>query len=254
VGQGVEVILVDKRAGSEELIVGLEARGLTVEATTLDYGDVAFTGRGEGKKTLDIGIEFKKVGELIQSIRDGRFAGHQLPGLTGERKMYDHAWLLVEWGKEEVRGGNICFYQRRGWRVLMPLSEYQKHLLTYELLGGIHVQSTSNRRATLAWLVSLYRWWTDRPLDGHTSHLAVHQPAVFGELSPFRKAVTSWPGIGRKLSRGVETAFRRNDRPSLRAAVNAPAEKWAAITTRDDKGTERRLGLSAAEKLVEFFN
>ena len=87
------MILVDTRAGSNELIEPLLKAGLPVEEATLEFGDLAFLGRGEGGKKLTIGIEHKKMGDLVQSMTGGRLAGHQLPGMLG---MYDRCWLIAE--------------------------------------------------------------------------------------------------------------------------------------------------------------
>jgi ERCC4-type nuclease len=77
------MLLVDSRAGSRDLVKPL-AKVLgtdNVEETTLDFGDVAFTGRGPNNTPLDIGIEHKQVADIVACCRDGRFAGHQLPGM-----------------------------------------------------------------------------------------------------------------------------------------------------------------------------
>ncbi len=246
------MLLIDKRAGSKELVAPL-AKLLgadKVEETSLDFGDVAFSGRGLKDATLDIGIEFKTIGDIAQCCRDGRFAGHQLPGM---RKTYDHSWLMVEGTWRHDDAGYITTYQgpRRGWKALpgkMRASEFEKHILTFELCGGVHVRYTNNRADSLRAIVDLYRWWTDRSLDSHTSHLAIHTPAAIGATSDFRKAVMAWPGIGLKTSKAVERQFQgREGLGSIDVASSAGVNEWAELLT-----DGRRFGRPAAERLVKF--
>jgi ERCC4-type nuclease len=248
------MLLVDYRAGSKELIKPL-AKILgsdKVEEASLDFGDVAFTGRGAKNVLLDIGIEFKTLADIVQCCRDGRFAGHQLPGM---RKTYDHSWLMIEgtWRHDET-SGLITGYQGsfRGWRAIpgkMRASEFEKHLLTFELCGGVHVRYTNLRADSLRAIVELYRWWTDRTFDSHTSHLAIHQPVTLGVVSDFRKAVMAWPSIGLKVSKAVETYFtnQQTGKGSIVAASLADVDQWAEIET-----DGRRFGRASAQKLVKF--
>lgn len=248
------MIYVDYRSGSKELIAPLRRAFLDdkmVEETDLKFADLFFEGRGIGGKPVDIGIEFKKLGEMITSCRDGRFAGHQLPGLTGPKKHYDYAWLLVEGAWRADGAGMVAQFQgpRRGWRAVpgrMRASEYEKHLHTFSVCGGIHVLQSDVRDSTIRMLVNLYRWWTDCDLDKHTSHLAVHQPSMLVEVSGFRRAVMQWPGVGLEFSKAVEQHFKG----SIVDAANASAAEWAEIETGGK--SRRRLGHANAAKVVAF--
>jgi ERCC4-type nuclease len=239
------MLLVDDRAGSNDLVVPLQRLGLPAELSRLEYGDLAFVGRGEGKTTVDIGIEFKKLAELITSIRDGRFAGHQLPGMN---LTYTHYWLLIEGAWKSNTKGEIIVPHRHGWHPIqtgMTASAFNKHILTFELCGGCHVHFTNTRVDTHRFICSLYRWWTDVAMDAHTSHLAVHTPVGLIPLSPFRQAICSWPGIGRKTSKAIETHFGG----SITRAATATTDEWAGIVINSNG---RRLGHATAEKLQRF--
>ena len=91
---GRSVIFVDYRAGSHELVAPLKALGLPVEETTLDAGDVAFSGRGEKGKEVLVGIEYKRLSDLISSLRTERLQGHQLVAMS--EAGFDYSWLLIE--------------------------------------------------------------------------------------------------------------------------------------------------------------
>ena len=246
------VVLIDSRVGSKDLAEPLRKLGLEVEVTTLDFADVAFEGRGEHNAPVDIGIELKIVPDLISSLRSGRLSGHQLPGLTGPKSVYEYAWLLIEGQWRADRHGMLIKWKREdGWKKLhgsMRLGELQKTLLTLELQGGLHVHRSDRRVGTLRFITSLYHWFTDKALDQHRSHLAIHTPHSFIPISPFRQVVAQLPGVGIKTSRAVEQCFEG----SLTRAVNASVEEWAGVTTKDEKGRERRLGMKVAERIVKF--
>jgi ERCC4-type nuclease len=242
------MLLIDNRAGSKELVKPLTKilGENVVQSTTLDFGDVAFTGRGVKNAPLDIGIEFKQLGDIMQCCRDGRFSGHQLPGM---RKTYDYSWLLIEgmWRHDET-SGLITAYKgpHRGWATVpgkMRAAEFEKHLLTFELCGGVHVRYVNTRADSVRAIVELYRWWTDRALDSHTSHLAIHTPVTLGVISPFRQAVMAWPGVGLKFSKTLEKwAGRRVD-----VAATASVTQLSELET-----DGRRFGEANAAKLVKF--
>lgn len=244
------MIFVDDRVGSIDLVKPLQDSGLPVTQTRLHFADVAFTGKGPEHSTLEIGIELKKLNDLVGSLRSGRLSGHQLPGL---RQAYDRVWLLIEgiWRHDDQ--GFVTTYQgpQRGWRPVpgrMTANELEKQVLTLELCGGMHVRYTNSRRDTVRALSTLYRWWTDKPFESHSSHLAVHDVPMFMAINAFRAAVMKWPEIGLKASLAVDAHFKGN----IRRAACAPVDEWAAIQTVDQQGKLRRLGHPAAVKVVSF--
>jgi len=239
------MILVDRRVGSKELLTPLQASGYDAEITELEYADIAFVGRGPNGSSLDIGVELKNLNDLVQSLRSGRLAGHQLPGL---RATYEHAWLVVEGQWRTNDAGMVITYQgkQRGWVPLhgkMTASELEKQVLTLELCGGLHVRYTNSRRDSVRFMGTLYRWFTDVAADQHTSHLALHQQPTLVPISDFRQTVCRFPGVGLKASLAVEVTFES----SLRDAVNADMHAWANIVV-----GERRLGEKTAQRIVNF--
>jgi ERCC4-type nuclease len=247
----LDLIFVDRRIGSEDLLLPLQKRGLPATFTELKAGDIAFEGKGAENTTLDIGIELKRLdsGDLLQSLRSGRLAGEQLPKLLGASGAYSHAWLVVEGQWRTDDSGHVVVYQgpKRGWKPLrgrLTAAELTKSLLTLEVCGGLHVRYTNSRTDTLQFIDMLYRWFTDKAIDKHTSHLAVHDTATFMPTSDFRRTVMAFPGIGLRVSADVEKCFKG----SLIRAINAPASLWAEI------GSTKRLGIKTAEKIVRFLN
>jgi ERCC4-type nuclease len=245
------MILVDRRIGSKDLLKPLRAAGLEAELVELEFADVAFSGRGTKGSSVDIGVELKTLSDFVGSVRSGRLAGHQLPGL---RSHYEHAWLVVEGNWRTDDRGNIVTWQgqSRGWRPLkgnMLASEMEKHVLTFELCGGLHARYTNSRNDTVRFITNLYRWWTDQALDHHTSHIAVHDQPTLVPINEWRRAFCKLPGIGVKSSKAVADYFSN----SMRLATAAGIEEWANIEVHDEStGKTRRLGTSTAQRIDRF--
>ena len=252
------MLFVDYREGSKELVAPLKAAGLPVEETDLGAGeqgpvaDLAFTGRGEGGKSVEVGVEFKKVGELVASLRSERLQGEQLPAM---RRHYDFCWLLYEGEILHNRSGQLLRRTgRNSFRPLpgkMSIGEFEKRVLVLHLCGGLNPRHTETRRDTIKWIEALYRTWTDEDLDQHKSHLGIYQPPTPIPVSEFREVVIKHcAGIGFRASKIVEERFHG----SVREAANATVAQWAAIDLPDKNGKIRRLGTTRAEQIVQFFN
>ncbi len=246
------MIFVDYRQGSHELVAPLQALGLPVEETTLEFGDVAFEGRGEGGKPVSIGIEFKKLGELVQALRTQRLQGYQLKGM---RKAFDYSYLFVE-GEllYDTKGGLL---RRKGkGRVFTPLAgqmsvaEIWKRIYVLHLRGGLNPVWTVNRGDTLQAISALYHTWVDTDLDAHKSHLGIYNAPSLVPISEFRRAVSAWPSVGYRTSLAIEKQFGG----SLKRAVNASVGTWANIQTVDDKGKARKIGMKVALQIHTFLN
>jgi ERCC4-type nuclease len=223
------MLLIDSRIGSADLAEPLAAMGLPVELTQLEFADVCFAGRGDNDTPVMVGIELKKLGDLVSSLRTGRLSGHQLPGLVGPDSIYEYAWLLVEGTYRPGTHGIIEVPSRFGsWRPLqgkMPLSELEKRVLTLELLGGLHVRFTAGRPATLHFLANLYHWFTDQSMDRHSSHIAaIHKPSTILRISDLRKTFATLPGVGVRTSLFVEQRFG-----NIESAFLATQEEWEEI-------------------------
>lgn len=261
------MILVDSRAGSCELIAPLRHAGLPVQEDTLDFGDIAFMGRGEKGSPLFIGIEHKKLPDLVQSLNSDRLAGHQLVGMVDT---YDRPYLLIEGEWESDAAGRVIVRKwgpnRDGvpWRTPAPLKgappavELEKRVLTLETRGGLRVRWTPDQQATVRYLTALYRFWTDKDLDGHKSHLAIHAPDFDNTLkrpvSSFRKGLHgACPGVGLALTSAVETAVwdAENNRASWRKLMLMTEQQLADLPLVDSKGKSRRLGPAKAKQIME---
>jgi len=239
------MLLIDDRAGSKELADPLQQLGLPVELTRLSFGDVAFIGKGDGGVDVSIGIEFKHLTELVQSIRTERLQGFQLQGM---RDTYDHSYLFFE-GQWHYDAKGMLQRKRKTSHTFAPLgmtiSELLKRVFVMHLRGGLNPWPTICRKDTLSSIRDLYRTWTDKALDQHTSHLGIYVAPGIIPMSDFRVTVSTFPGIGRIGSQAVEQYFGGN----LVAAVTASVDTWANIRTIDDRGKTKRLGMSVAQQI-----
>lgn len=251
------MILVDRREHDQhpQIARALQKLGLPVEVTELTFGDVAWTGRGVGDVPVFVGVELKRLttSDAIDSIRSGRLADHQIPGMIGPDGIYEYGFLCIE-GQYRVNDhGQLLVLDRDGWRLAprgMTAAELEKSVFTYELCSGMHVRYTNKEQDTLRLLVNLYRWFTDKPMDAHTSHLAAHQPQGILPLSDFRATLqVRCPGMGRAMSKAAEVKFGG----SLRRAAMAPAQDWATVAATDRKGKTKRLGLKRGTEIEQWW-
>ncbi len=252
------MILVDRRENEQhpQIARTLQKAGLTVEVTELSFGDFAFTGRGVGDVPVFVGVELKRLttSDAIDSIRSGRLADHQLPGMVGEDGLYEYGFLVVEGQYRSNTHGQLLAFTHKGWKPVpggMTVSSLEKSLLTYRFsYPRLTVWPTNRPEDTLAFIVNLYRWFCDKPMDAHTSALASHEPSSILPLSDFRATLqVRCPGMGRAMSKAAEARFGG----SLRKAAMAPAADWAGVTATDRKGKSKRLGLKKGTEVEAWW-
>jgi hypothetical protein len=253
------MLLVDRATGSRELLEPLLALGLPAELESLAFGDLVFSGRGEGGAHLTVGIEYKKLPELVQSLRSKRFQGHQLLGLTRE---YDRRYLLVEGLFHHDSVGRPTIPRGTGRKPIPGASNaitLEQELLNIATRGGCAVIERMTQRDALRWVQACYRYWTDKDLDEHKSHLAMYAPdmdtALKVPMSDFRVGVNNLlkgEGLGMAGSKALEAAsLNEKGEPSMRRLCLWSVEQWAALEVPDRNGKVKRLGRARAERIME---
>jgi ERCC4-type nuclease len=248
------MMLLDDRTGSGDLLPLLKSMGVRVEHTRLEYGDVAFHGNGPGGSPVFVGVEVKTVSDVLQCIGDGRFSGHQLPGLV---QTYDQVWLLVEGSyRADQRSGLLQVFKahRNGGRFWADAitgrssramyRELDSWLLTMEIKCGVRFRRAHDRDETARILANLYNWWTSKEWDEHRSHLQLHtttpDAAMLRKPSLLRMVAAQLPGVGWGKSQTIEKSFG-----SIREMVQADEKRWAKIDG---------IGKVMAKRLVEAVN
>jgi len=231
-------LALDPRTGSGDLLRGLELLKVPVVTEILDFGDARIIGRGPGERPVLVGVEIKKLSDLLQCIKDERFTGHQLPGL---RAAYEVPVLLVESGMTAAGSRQLLAWNGRNLaevpsRWTFEAVEHFLFSMTYR--AGLIVDHTLDRRGTAAWLAAQWSWWTDKAYDEHRSHLGLHAQvripadadtldlALMGRRERRRMLVARAlaDGVGYEKARALAEGFR-----SVRAMVNADARELETV-------------------------
>lgn len=233
------MILIDPREGSADLVEPLSTMGVNVKKEKLEFGDAAFAGNGPDGPLL-VGLEYKRLSDLLQSWHDGRLLGHQLPGMQAS---YGVVYLLVEGLFSADTDDRIREWSVRGWRTTKSETKYTQlvgWLHTLELLYGVHVLTSPNLLTSCVQVASIYRWW-QKEYSQHGTAVTIHTPN-FGKplISPTRimKVAATFPGVGSEKLLSIESKFS-----SIREMVNASAQEWRTIDG---------IGKKTAEGIVRY--
>lgn len=161
------MLLIDDRAGSNELLPFFADDRDNVVACRLDSGDVAIPGNGPDGDIL-VGVEVKKVPDLLASESTGRLAATQLPRLLVD---YQEIWLLVIGdyrpgvnGALQVARGGSWQNHRVGSREV-PYSYLEGFLIELQTAGVNYERVGNNREA--AWFIRVLEHWWSKPWDKH---------------------------------------------------------------------------------------
>lgn len=242
------MISVDDRIGSIELLPilqslsGVLCKSIPVPPICADRllsGDVSFEGDGPQSQRLIIGVERKRLKDMLNSIRSGRYSGHQLPEML---QYYDHSYLFIEgiwrcgmYGELETlitssHPQNPTFGGR--WLPLQTgsvsyrFTELDHFICSMQSHTNVHVRTSSNEYETSAQIISLYSHY-QKPWDKHHSHQAIHIPQTtitIGKASLVRRVASLLNKIGWEKSAGVDLKFR-----SVKDMVDAEVEEWKTI-------------------------
>jgi ERCC4-type nuclease len=161
------MIFLDDRQGSGELYSSFS---VPVHLCRLEFADMMFF--GEGPHTgVSIGIERKKIHDLVDSISSGRLSAHQLIGLTNS---YDAVYLVVEGPFRPTSSGLLEVLSRNGrW---YPLQIGRRRFMYRDIIGylnsavinaGINVWRTYDPDETVTWTESVFKSWS-KPWNKHT--------------------------------------------------------------------------------------
>lgn len=260
------MIEIDSRRGSGELERYFVRYGIKTSSHILPFGDFAWLCKRENGWGY-AGVERKRIDDLIQCMKDNRFAGFQLRGMADT---FDIGYLIVEglWkvGADDelliFRGGNRKSGSGAWESSGMHSGSVINFVMGFGFTAGLMPWRSSGPEETVAFIVRQYQWW-QKEWEEHKAHDSVYAPSrpngegrqgFFLNLNPrhvtFReKMALQLPGIDDK-SRFVDQWFG-----SAKEMANAGPETWAnkVWMTRGKNGKRgqfRKLGLIAAEKIV----
>lgn len=257
------MVILDSRIGSSDLLTYFQLHDVHAELGTLEFGDAAFAGNGREGDCLCV-VERKRLSDMVNSMRDRRFAGHQLPGLL---ENYDFVWLVVEGAVEAGPHGELMKLNGQGWTPFytgsrgIQYSELSSYLTSLELRawtkGGepLRVKRTNGPKETVAWIVALYHNF-QKTWNQHTAHKEIYAPVtshqrrgmIRREPSLVQKMACQIPGVD-QMAEDVAKAFRTPE-----DMVRAGVEEWANVSVtvhrKTGKDGKQKLGRVRAEKIV----
>ena len=230
------MLSIDRRKGSAELAPLFDGLHVPYQVEELPFGDFSFVGNGVKGPGL-IGVERKRIGDLINSMCDGRLVGHQLPGMF---EYFDHSYLIVEGvlrpepttgilqqGVEDKRGAmwwkDITLGRRRFmWRDLDGFLTTVEH-------SRVKVRRTDSSWMTAHTVASIYHWYTHKAWSEHDSLRQLHSvpfPVMTMEdkRNIVRRIAKEFAHIGVEKSLAVAMKFR-----SVWDMVTADRSEWETI-------------------------
>ena len=260
------MIQVDDRVGSVELIPILQnlvpklcraSSGIpfpSVTSTRLLCGDACFDGIGTNDSKLLIGVERKRLKDMLNSIRSGRYSGKQLPEML---EYYDVSYLIIE-GRYRCGAtgdlehlvtsahplgdtlGGKWFPVQIGNQTIR-FTELDHFICSMQQFTGVKVRSSWTDYDTAAQIVSLYTHYQKAP-EKHHSHQALHTPAEYatiGKAGLVRRVAAALSGIGWQKSADVALKFG-----TVKEMVEAGPGEWETV-----RGVGKTLAKRAFDQL-----
>lgn len=243
---GVPAMRIDTRAGSRDYIEPLRLRGVTVEEAILYAGDMEIVGNGPGGQPVMVGVEHKKLDDLFQCIRNGRYSDQ----LRKMKESYAVSWLLIE-GRMQVINDQLCIRRKNRWQPVlggMSLLEVFGYIQTVSAAGGTLVYRTENKEESVEWLRSLNNWWTLKEWEQHRAHQDFYRPEQIGgnpltQPSFEQRVARVFPGLGDARALAASQMFA-----SVKEMANANPKTWQQVEGIGKKGSERLVRVLRGQK------
>lgn len=233
-------IHVDDRIGSKEVAPILSSYlSFNCPVRRLEFGDFFFMAPqgGPGDDVTTVGIERKRIRDMIQSVMSGRLSGSQLPGMA---ETYDFTFLIIEGDyvcnpytkKLEIKNAAGRYTDRLWNNRSLDYRTLDASINTIRLKTNVQVIKTYSIQHTAMEVFHLWSWFNSKPWSKHSSHIAfphlVHEGPISnvpGKPTYFRRMIKELPHIGWDRSSEAEHLFNGD----LRRAVNADVETWNLI-------------------------
>tara|TARA_Y100000310_G_scaffold120427_2_gene119206 strand:+ start:8223 stop:8930 length:708 start_codon:yes stop_codon:yes gene_type:complete len=215
------------------------------------FTDCAFWGVGDDDTTLSIGIERKKIGDLVQCIYDGRLI--QQAQLAKENGI-DVFVVLVEGrirsnpddGLLEIPVWGInprTLRRAEVWQPVKPAITYSRldqYLTELDYLAGFIIKRSEDVKETAAVVKALWDNFQTPPSKHGSLHQIYTQPNQGSVLlvrpNLVRRVAKELKGVGWERSQAVADRFK-----SVRELVGASVDDWRAVDG---------IGKVTAEKVV----
>lgn len=217
--------LIDDRVGSAEFFEPLKRMGVRVRSQRLPCADIAWSGYGPSGN-VSVGVERKKLSEILACFGDSRFVSRQLPQLV---QSYDVVWLLIEGVYGVERDGSLSTGRMFGPRRTHSYEQVMGFLLTLQQKAGVRITRTASFTESVWWLHTTYRWW-QKPWEKHQSAYALdtvrmpYDTTIAQAPNLIRLTAAQLPGIGWQRSELVAKHFT-----SVREMCDAGWREWAKV-------------------------
>jgi ERCC4-type nuclease len=222
------VIILDSREPDELITPFLEAAskaGIDVVTKQLPHGDFLLS---PYSRPQTVGIERKRVPDLIHSIQDGRLK-KQIAGLKDDT---DAAYLMVEGEFTWVKDNNVLLLSLPGkgltqWRFTSVMNTVAAVQLPDAQNRRVGYQHTANIKESIIWILAFYKMLS-KPVDEEAR-------PVDTKILPFKKSdgLTTPPGLaalvqvegmGPKTARALLQRFK-----SIAAILQAPDSEVSEV-------------------------
>jgi ERCC4-type nuclease len=195
------MILIDPRRGSGELEKYFRVYNIPYTEQFMEASDFAFYGEGPEGMEL-VGFERKVLSDFMQSKRDNRLQGFQLPKMGEIFPTFSHLILEGIW-RADPETGMIQTRYGKAWSTTRPAMMYREldHFiaeLTYK--RGVFFERTAGPDQTAAYVVSRYKFFNDQVWSQHDRTEKIYAPCN--------------PAMG-PGGRSVRSGFRQRHVPTL---------------------------------------
>ncbi len=222
-------LLLDDRIGSNHYEGALARAGVPPVVKRLDSADAIIIGDG-----AVFGVEIKKLGDLLRTIHDGRFAGYQLPLLRAS--FGADCALLIEGLYRRGDGGAIEVRRGDGWETPKwaghtSYDGLRNWILSMQFKARLQVIETPGAAGTVTWLARMHAWAAR--YQEHRSHVALNtindgddaewETAELNPTQAFLVAKT-FKGVKPVRAKALALHFR-----SPRRLVNATVEELVKV-------------------------
>ena len=240
------MLLIDRREEGSDLVAKVRRLGCDAEYVHLDAGDCCFEGWGEDEagqaKRQMIGLERKRLSDLVNCMRDRRLSGAQLRRM---RECYDFSMVVVEDVWRPGENGEIVTFRGGLWRTFYtgksPVAYRQvlAYLTTLELVGGVTIRRSSGVDETACQYAALWHWFNGKKWREHNSIDQIYTITP-GDSAASRRGRRGMLPVDRKITRlemmaaqlpGVDSKARDVARyfGTVRAMAEATEKDWQKI-------------------------
>lgn len=208
------MIVVDDRIGSIELRPLIIQQGVECDKYHFPYGDAIFQGNGP-TGPISIAFERKKLSDIFNCIKDGRYSGHQAIGL---HNYYDLAFFILEGNWRPSKNGWILEgYEdelgRTHWKYFnnrkIPYGVLQNAMTSIAMSGVVTTYSLDINH-TVRNIISTFKYfqkkWNDHDMLKKFHRLNI--PTLQEKPSLVQEWASKLEGIGVKKNEAARLVFK----------------------------------------------